>query len=76
MYFTDTPELRKFEREMKQKPNFDRRNDYFSNNESSRKRKDIKSDDNKKFNNGGQTYENKNQKSYLNSTRLRIQLWR
>ena len=30
MYFTDTPELRKFEKEMKQKPNFDRRNDYFS----------------------------------------------
>ena len=28
MYFTDTPELRKFEREMRQKPNFDRRNDY------------------------------------------------
>ena len=26
MYFTDTPELRKFEREMRQKPNFDRRN--------------------------------------------------
>ena len=26
MYFTDTPELRKFEREMCQKPNFDRRN--------------------------------------------------
>lgn len=25
MYFADTPELRKFEREMKQKPNFDRR---------------------------------------------------
>ena len=49
MYFTDTPELRKFEKEMKQKPNFDRRNDYFSNNESSHKRKDIKSDDNKKF---------------------------
>lgn len=24
MYFTDTPELRRFEREMKQKPNFDR----------------------------------------------------
>lgn len=24
MYFTDTPELRKFEREMRQKPNFDR----------------------------------------------------
>ena len=28
MYFTDTPELRKFQREMRQKPNFDRRNDY------------------------------------------------
>ena len=27
MYFTDTPELRKFEREMRQNPNFDRRND-------------------------------------------------
>lgn len=27
MYFTDTPELRKFERETRQKPNFDRRND-------------------------------------------------
>lgn len=76
MYFTDTPELRKFEREMKQKPNFDKQNDYFSENESSHKRKDIKSGDNKKFNNEGQTYENKNQKSYLNSTRLRIQLWR
>ena len=24
MYFTDTPELRKFEKEMKQVPNFDR----------------------------------------------------
>ena len=64
MYFTDTPELRKFERQMKQKPNFDRRIDYSFDNESSHKRKDIKSDDNKKFNNGGQTYENKNQKSY------------
>ena len=27
MYFTDTPELRKLEREMRQIPNFDRRND-------------------------------------------------
>lgn len=27
MYFTDTPELRKFEREMQQKPNFYRCND-------------------------------------------------
>lgn len=32
MYFTDTPELRKFEGEMRQKSNFDRRND--DNNES------------------------------------------
>ena len=38
---------------MKQKPNFDRRNDYSFDNESSHKRKDIKSDDNKIFNNGG-----------------------
>lgn len=27
MYFIDTPELRKFEREMRQKPNYYRRND-------------------------------------------------
>lgn len=27
MYFTETPELRNLEREMRQKPNFDRRND-------------------------------------------------
>ena len=27
IYFTDTPELRMFEREMKQKPNFDRHRD-------------------------------------------------
>ena len=33
MYFTDTPELRKFEREMRQKPNFDRRNDECDENE-------------------------------------------
>ena len=35
MYFTDTPELRKFEREMRQKPNFDRRNDDCDENEIS-----------------------------------------
>ncbi len=29
--FTDTLELRKFEREMKQKPNFDRRDDGYEN---------------------------------------------
>ena len=33
MYFIDTPELRRFEREMRQKPNFDRRNDYCNENE-------------------------------------------
>lgn len=33
MYFTDTPELRRFEREMRQKPNFDRRNDDCDENE-------------------------------------------
>ena len=27
MYFTDPSELREFEKEMRQKPNFDRRND-------------------------------------------------
>ncbi len=50
MYFTDTPELRKLEREMQQKPNFDRRNDdcnennetHFSNN------KKLNTDINKK----------------------------
>ena len=35
MYFTDTPELRKFEREMQQKPNFVRRNDDCDENEIS-----------------------------------------
>ena len=35
MYFTDTPELRKFEREMRQKPNFDRQNDDCDENEIS-----------------------------------------
>jgi hypothetical protein len=35
MYFTDTPELRKFEREMRQKPNFDRRSDECDENEIS-----------------------------------------
>ena len=33
MYFTDTHELRNFEREMRQKPNFDRRNDNCNENE-------------------------------------------
>lgn len=34
MYFTDTPELRKFEREMRQKPNFDMCNDKCDENEN------------------------------------------
>lgn len=50
MYFTDTPELRKFEREMRQKPNFDRRNDeenknthlsVVRNSDSDRKKKEV-----------------------------------
>ena len=37
MYFTDTPELRKFEREMCEKPNLDRcRDDYFDSRSSNR----------------------------------------
>ena len=51
MYFTDTPELRRFEREMRQKPNFDMRNDdnenddaHFSNDKNpnaNRKKKEM-----------------------------------
>ena len=50
MYFTDTPELRKFEREMRQKPNFDRRNDYCNENEIVHfsDNKNLKTDRNKK----------------------------
>ncbi|MGB5113652.1 MAG: hypothetical protein WBO01_00520 [Ruminococcus bromii] len=64
MYFTDTPELRKFEREMRQKPNFDRRND--DNNES----EIAHFSDNKKLNTNrnnkdrGLIYDYKNQVSY------------
>lgn len=43
MYFTDTPELRKFEREMRQSPNFDKRNDDCD------KTDDARSLDNKNF---------------------------
>ena len=50
MYFTDTPELRRFEREMRQKPNFDRRNDdCYKNNEAPfSDNKNLKTDRNKK----------------------------
>ena len=64
MYFTDTPELRKFEREMRQKPNFDRRND--DNNES----EIAHFSDNKKLNTNrnkkdmGWFYDYKNHESY------------
>ena len=63
MYFTDTHDLRKIEREMRQKPNFDRRND--DNNESEiahfSDNKKLKTD--RKQKDGGWFYENKNQKS-------------
>ncbi len=53
MYFTDTPELRKFEREMKQKPNFDRRDDdFFENGEGQCSDNGI-SKSNSKNNDGG-----------------------
>lgn len=63
MYFTDTPELRKFEREMRQKPNFDRGNVECDENEISH------FSDNKNFNtnrnkDGGWFYDYKNQESY------------
>lgn len=42
MYFTDTFELSKFEREMRQKPNFDRcRDDYFDSRSSNRTKDEI-----------------------------------
>ena len=44
MYFTDTPELRRFEREMRQKPNFDRRND------EKKKKNQVHFSDNKNLN--------------------------
>ena len=63
MYFTDTPELRKFEREMRQKPNFDRRNDDCdesgNKNPSDNKISSISS----KTKDGGWFYDNKNKKS-------------
>lgn len=50
MYFTDTPELRKFEGEMRQKPNFDRRNDECDENENAHfpDNKNFNTDRNKK----------------------------
>lgn len=53
MYFTDTPELRKFEREMKQKPNFDKHNDDFSENEKVQHTDDREIEFDKKNNYGG-----------------------
>lgn len=50
MYFTDTPELRKFEREMRQKPNFDRCNDDCDENEDCHctENKNLNTNSNKK----------------------------
>ncbi len=50
MYFTDTPELRKFEGEMRQKPNFDRQNDDCDENENAHfpVNKNFNTDRNKK----------------------------
>ena len=64
MYFTDTPELRKFEREMRQKPNFDKRNDNCdeTNEAPFSDKQKLKTDRNKK--DGGWFYDNKNKKSY------------
>ena len=53
MYFTNTPELRKLEREMKQKPNFDRHNDDFSENGKGQYSDDRKIEFDKKNNYGG-----------------------
>ena len=70
MYFTDTPELRKFEREMRQKPNFDRRNDdcdennqaHFSDN------KNLNTNKKKEW---GWFYDYKNQKSHLKNNAIK-----
>lgn len=71
MYFTDTPELRKFEREMRQKPNFDRRNDECDENEI------LHFSDNKKLNTDrnkkevGWFYDNKNKKSHSKNNAIK-----
>lgn len=51
MYFTDTPELRMFEREMKQKPNFVRRSD--EENKDTQSYSERKFDVNRNKNDGG-----------------------
>ena len=53
MYFTDTPKLRKFEREMQQKPNFDRRKDNCDENDIVDSHNDRKSTTNSKYKDGG-----------------------
>lgn len=53
MYFTDTPELRKFEREMQQKPNFDRRNDHCDENDEGNFLNSKNSSINRKKKDGG-----------------------
>lgn len=69
MYFTDTSELREFEKEMRQKPNFDRRNDdCYENNQAHFS--DIKNVHTNRKKDGGRFYDNKNQESYLSTTLL------
>ena len=51
MYFADTPELRMFEREMKQKPNFDRYSD--EENKDTQSYSERKFEVNKNKDNGG-----------------------
>ena len=63
MYFTDTPELRKFEREMRQKPNFDERNDDYNENENAHF-PDNKNHNTNRKKDGGWFYDYKNQESY------------
>lgn len=71
MYFTETPELRKFEREMQQKPNFNRRNDDCDENDDAHFSDSKNLDTQKNRKDGGWFYDNKNQKSYLNVMTLK-----
>ena len=70
MYFTDTPELRKFEREMRQKPNFDRWNDDCDENEISHF-SDSKNVNTNRKKEGGWFYDNKNKKSHSKNNAIK-----
>ena len=64
MYFTDTPELRKFEREMRQKPDFDSRNDDNNESEIAHFSDNKKLNTNRTKNDMGWFDDYKNQESY------------